>query len=539
MNSGGGQQRVTQLPERPSVQDIKDFMTAASKESGTKFTYAWKTDKGKPFSLAVKHVSPTGRTCEWHMYSGAEANQVELWFQLTDNTMRIYDAMLLSIGENIDAASRADGLNTFTALPVYQSIPAAAPDSAVTPPAGLRSTPLNLGETFDSLRFDGERVLTTPMEETLKGNLTLVHITNLLQSIGLGQMSGRLRIKRNTIWADIFFEEGSPVHAEGTRGSGEDCFLQVVCWMEGDFEFEPKLRTKQKTIVQSLESLILEGVLLHDNTTFLTSAGIRMNSVLTRIRPNLSEIEFEQIVKAGAPSEARTLKNFYLAVDGQKTIEEIITKFDLLRSAWVPICADLIRCNLVKMTSTKKPASERAMHGKAFDANLAESVKERMVSAKTGIYSYAAFLLLLTEILRCSHDTVVSVMVLDVQAAGSKDKTNTQLSEEEMKELAWRIDESCNFKGIVAHYDENEFAVILPGLAADKAARRADRLLKSLVSTGLQVGSKSTSLIVSIGIACHPHDANDLGALLAEADRAREKARKSGSGISLAKPPSM
>lgn len=538
MNSGSGQQRVKQLPERPSVQDIKDFMTAASKESGVKFTYGWVTTKGKHFTLSVRHVSPTGITCEWHMHA-VEASPVELWFQLTDNTMRVYDAMLLSTGENVDAASREDGLNTFNALPIYQPSQKTAPISPMTPPAGQKNAPLNLGETFDSLRFDGERVLTTPTEETLKGNLTLVHITNLLQSIGLGQMSGRLRIKRNTIWADIFFLDGSPVHAEGTRGSGEDCFLQVVCWMDGDFEFEPKLRTKQKTIVQSLESLILEGVLLHDNTTFLTSAGIRMNTVLTRVRPNLSELEFEQIVRAGAPSEARSLKNFYLAVDGQKSIEDIITKFDLLRSSWVPICADLIRCNLVKMTSTKKPPSERSMHGKTFDANLAESVKNGMVVPQTGIYSYAAFLLLLTEILRCANDTVVSVMVLDIQPAGSKDKTNAQLSDEEMKELAWRIDESCNFKGIVAHYDENEFAVILPGLAADKAARRADRLLKSLVSTGLQVGSKSTSLIVSIGIACHPHDANDMGALLAEADRAREKARKSGSGISLAKPPSM
>ena len=215
MNSGSGQQRVKQLSERPSVQDIKDFMIAASKESGVKFTYGWMTNKGKHFTLSVRHVSPTGITCEWHMHA-VEAAPVELWFQLTDNTMRVYDAMLLATGENVDAASREDGLNTFNALPIYQASQKTAPISPMTPPAGQKNAPLNLGETFDSLRFDGERVLTTPTEETLKGNLTLVHITNLLQSIGLGQMSGRLRIKRNTIWADIFFQEGSPVHAEGT-----------------------------------------------------------------------------------------------------------------------------------------------------------------------------------------------------------------------------------------------------------------------------------------------------------------------------------
>jgi len=516
-------------------------MTAASKESGVKFNYGWRTETGQQYSLSIKHVSPTGRTCEWHMHSGAEANQEELWFQLTDNTLRIYDAMIEAIGEDLDAAARADGMSTFTTLPTFDG-PAgkmASPSSEPkAPPEPLRH-PHNLAETFDNIRFDGERILTTPVEEKLKGNLTLVHITNLLQSIGLGQMSGRLRVKRNTIWAEIFFENGIPVHAEGTRGTGEDCLLQVICWTEGDFEFEPKLIPKQKTILRSLETLILEGVLLHDNTTFLTSAGIRMNTILARIRPNLSEIEFEQIVRSGAPSEARALKNFYLAVDGVKSVEEIITKLDLVRSLWVPVCADLLRCQLVKLSAAKKPPSERIMHGKLFDSSLAESVKEALIEEKTGIYSYAAFLLMLTEMVRCSHDSPVSVMVLDVQPAGTKEKVTGHLTDEEMKELAWRIDEACNFKGIVAHYDQNEFAVILPGLSADKASRRADRLLKSLVSTGLQVGAKSTSLIVSIGIACHPHDASDMGALLAEADRARERARKSGSGVSLSKPPSM
>lgn len=523
--------RVTKLPERPSVSDIKDFMTAAAKESGVTFKFEWKTEKGQRLSLSVKHVSPTGRTCEWYMHS--EDNQAELWFQLTDNTMRIYDAMLLAIGENVDAATRADGLSTFTALPAIQVTPKTT--APVTPPAGLRTTFGGLGETFDSIRFDGERVL-TPIEETLKGNLTLVHITNLLQSIGLGQMSGRLRIKRHTIWADIFFEDGSPVHAEGTRGSGEDGFLQVVCWTEGDFEFEPKLRTKQKTIVQSLEALILEGVLLHDNTTFLTSAGIRMNTVLTRVRPNLSEIEFEQIVQSGAPSEARTLKNFYLAIDDKKSVEELISQFDLVRSVWVPICADLLRCKLIKIASTKRPQIDDHGHGKLFDASLPESVRSRLIVPQTGIYSYAAFLLILSEILRSAHDTPVSVMVLSVVPAGAHDRNNA-LSDDEIKELGWRIDESCSFKGIVAHYDENDFAVILPGLTADKAARRADRLLKSLVSTGLQVEARSVSVIVSIGIACLPNDAKDMSALLAEADKAQETARKSGSGITLAKPP--
>lgn len=563
--NSGGQQRVKQLAERPSVHDIRNFMTQASKESGVRLNYAWTSPEGKYFTLSVKHVSPTGKTCEWQMYLGPEPRAKELWFQLTDNTLKVYDAMLEALGEDLEAATREDGLSTFNMLPTYKDAKTQEPSvsqgsnpgASGSNPNALGSSPTSFGsnspgrnappiptkmsasalaQTFDNIRFDGDAML-TPREETLKGNLTLVHITNLLQSIGLGAMSGRLKVKRHTIWADIYFENGHPVHAIGTRGVGEDCLLQVICWVEGDFEFEPKLKTDEKTILRPLETIILEGVLLHDNTTYLTAAGIRMLTILGRSRPSLSEAEFEQEIRTGATLEPAKLKQFYLAIDGQKTLEDIISDLGLMRSQWVPIVADLMRCGLIKLTSVKKPTKERLTHGKVFDASLAETAKEGLLEKRTGIYSYAAFLLLLSELIRCSHETPLSVMVMQIQPAGAPE--NTELSAAQVQELAWRIDEACNFKGIVAHYDQCEFAVILPGVVADKTARRADRLLKSLVSTGLQSGDKSTSLVVSIGIACYPDDAGDMAALLAEADRAREKARKSGAGINLAKPPSM
>jgi len=527
LTNSGGQQRVRQLSERPSINDIKNFLTQASKESGVSFNYAWTSPEGKYFTLAVKHVSPTGKSCEWQMLLGPEGKSRELWTQITDNTLKVYDAILVSLGEDLEAATMADGMNTFNAIPSFNDHK-----------EKQRVRAQQLAQTFDSIsiRFDGDVVL-TPQEETLKGNLTLVHITNLLQSIGLGSMSGRLKVKRHTIWADIYFENGAPVHAIGSRGTGEDCLLQVICWLEGDFEFEPRLKTDEKTIIRPLDTIILEGVLLHDNTTYLTQAGIRMATILGRSRPSLSEAEFEHEITQGATLSQDKLKQFYLAVDGQKTLEDIISALGLTRSQWVPIVADLLRCNLVKLASVKKPSKDRVMHGKAFDPSLAESAKNGLLEKRTGIYGYPAFLLLLTELVRCSHETPLSVMVMEVQPAGEKEKK--ELTPAQVQELAWRIDEACNFKGIVAHYDSYDFAVILPGMVADKTARRADRLLKSLVSTGLQSGDKSTSLSVSIGIACYPDDAGDMGALLAEADRARDRAQKSGAGINLAKPPSM
>jgi len=528
-STSGGQQKTIQLSERPTVHDISGFMTQAIKESGVTFNYAWRTNDGRPFILTVKHVSPTGKTCEWQLLAGLEGNSREIWSRLSDNTVQIYDSMMQFMGEDLEENTRKDGKDTFSYLPVYGGAkPAAAKE---------KFRPIDLAQTFDNMRFDGDMSL-RPQEETLKGNLTLVHITNLLQSIGMGSMSGRLKIKRHTVWAEIYFEHGHPYHAVGTRGSGEDCLLQAICWMEGDFEFEPKLKSDEKTIVRSLDTIILEGVLLHDNTTYLTAAGVRMQTVLARVRPSTSEAEFDSAIQSGATVEARKLKAFYLAVDGAKCLEDIVTELGLLRSQWVPIVADLIRCNLIKLSSSKRPKEERIVIGKSIDYQLAETAKEGLLDKTTNVYTYAAFMLFLSEMIRCSHDHPLSIMLMEVQPAGSADR-KVELTPGQIQELVWKIDEACNFKGIIAHYDKYDFAVILPGVVADKTARRADRLLKSLVSTGLQTGDKSTNLVVAIGIACHPDDAGDLGALLAQAEKAREKSRKLGSGVSMARPPSM
>ncbi len=541
LSNTGGQQKIIQLSDRPSVHDLKDFMTAAAQERSVRFRYCWQTANGRQMSLAVKHVSPTGVTCEWHMAEGDGINRKELWFLLTDNTLKVYDALLESLGEHREALSRLDGLDTFSKLPTFGEhelgppTPPTPPALAPTPPVQSPRRPsAELGQTFDSLKFAADFI--APKEEMLKGTLSLVHITNLLQSIGIGAMSGRLRVQRHTIWADIFFENGHPVHAEGTRGTGEDCLLQVICWTEGDFQFEPKLKSDEKTINRALESLILEGILLHDHTAYLTSNGIRLTTILVKVRSSLSDAEFERIADTGVEQETRKLKEFYEMVDGNRTLEDLISQRDLVRSQWVPLVSDLIRLNLVEISHLKGP--HRSAQGKEINYELAESTKSVLVDSATGFYSFGAFLFLLQELVRCSHDMPVSLLLIEVQPIGSNLRGKVPLSPSETQELAWHISEAASFKGLMALYENHDFALVLPGVSADKAARRAAQLLKSIATTGFRSGEHHTNIIVSVGIACYPDDASDLSTLVGEAERAKEKAKKTGSGIALAKPPS-
>jgi diguanylate cyclase (GGDEF)-like protein len=64
----------------------------------------------------------------------------------------------------------------------------------------------------------------------------------------------------------------------------------------------------------------------------------------------------------------------------------------------------------------------------------------------------------------------------------------------------------------------DEFVIIAPGLKADAAATRAERMNESAMEAGIRVCGEPT-LSVSVGSAFLPEDGNDAEQLLAAADQ--------------------
>jgi hypothetical protein len=519
-------QRFTILPHEPTVEELQSIMDAAVRDN-EKFYYGWTTKDEKNFALAIEHGQSIGESCEWRMFSGDGKEALEMWYLVTDDIVCIKDLI-----------REAATTNNFGIVPQPKSsFPGGAGSSGKRHLAKARSPELTAHQTFTNIpTIDESLGLMLPKEETLKGNLKLVHITNLLQSIGMGSMSGRLRIQRHaTSFADIFFQKGLPVHAEGPRAVGEDCFLQVVCWNEGDFLFEPKLKTDEQTINRSLESLILEGCLLLDNTNYLMKAGIRMTSILFQTNEDMSEKEFEQAMTKGEAIDLADLKSFYVEVDGYSSVEDIVNELDMLRSQWVPVVANLLRLNVIEI-STAPSQAQQLVHPKDIDSKLVESVRQGMVSEETGIFTYPAFLFLAGIQIKCSQ-MPLSVMIMGAHVSRANNKGKASLSAQQVQELSLKLDKLTSSRNIFAHYENNKnntFGVLLIGMRADKAARIADRLVKALAEYGLETLDGGDKIGTSVGVASYPDDAQDLGILLAEAERARLQALQSGVGVCMA-----
>src|SRR5207253_471416 len=124
---------------------------------------------------------------------------------------------------------------------------------------------------------------------------------SLLQSIAIAKMTGRLLVQSDTDTAEIFFEDGTPVHAATREGGGESAIVDLMLWEVGDFQFMPDEKSNQKTVTRRLESLVMEGVSLLDQHRFLLGQNVKMESYMLRNHASLSEQDFEKAVSKGAP----------------------------------------------------------------------------------------------------------------------------------------------------------------------------------------------------------------------------------------------
>ena len=499
------QETITSLDKKPGLDEVKKFMVHAARKKDVQSVYTWK-DEEIEFRLAIQYV-PKGFTFEWKLTLNFSKHSKVLWTRYSDDAEEIHIAIDTSVESKDSQSMTRDRLE---------------PTLTETQVAEAKRI---MEQTFDTMSLkDMQQMSLVP--ESLAGNLEILQITNLLQSIHMGAMSGRLRIKRAAAYADIFFNEGEIVHAEGSRAQGYECVLQVICWQDGEFHFEPKLKTDEQTVNCPLEQLILEGCLLLDCTEYLKNNGVQLQSVLLRTKPDTAEAQFEESLSAMDPNaEMGLLKAIYLQVDSRKTVKDIVEILRLTRSQWVFAISAIIKAKLIH--AVEKDKIQRAkIQPKDVDYQPVKEIQDFLVRKDTGLFSYPAFLFLLDHEFKYSWYRPVSVILL-----GFQEKESASLDNDVLREVARYINNVQGFKGMIAHYEQNSLVLSLVGANSSQAATIADRFVKSMNSSSLEM--KLSAVRIAIGIASFPDDADNVPSILAAAELARDRAWQKGNNAIL------
>lgn len=354
---------------------------------------------------------------------------------------------------------------------------------------------------------------------TLEGDLSNIQIANLLQSIAMNELTGKLTIEAPSYQATLVFRAGEPIHCSMGGEEGDEAMLILVGQEDGNFTFfvENVDKNEAPTVTKKLNQLLMESAALLDWRKFLNDIGLKMNSYLTRNHQTITEKLFEQMVTKGADIPITLQKEIYLAINNKRTLMDVLRIKPLPTSKWVPVMYNLITCGLVsfreELPQEKLPDDLRVAQ---IDWSQAGRFEASMMDAQTGLHTMPAFLYFAQreherfERFRRQY-AIIALKIMFVpfgeQARPLPAETLKEVGQR-IKKLTRRTDATCFLEGL-------GFVLMLPETDGPAAKSFAARLIEDVTASPLKSAPGDHRLAVFSGVSSAPEDSTTLHILLA------------------------
>lgn len=356
---------------------------------------------------------------------------------------------------------------------------------------------------------------------TLEGELENLSVPNVLQSIAMGKMTGRLEITTAVDVANVHFSDGAPLHATIRAEHGDQAIIEIVGWTSGAFRFYPEPKPQLETVKKRLDWLLMEGAAFDDQQKYLNAHGLTLESFVMRKHNNLSESTFDQMVSKGALSDLRLLKGFYQAVDSKSTLVEVLRRRPLAKVDWVPVLYTLVSCDLLTFfENLPEPVKPPVPGIPEINWQPVRTFEKNMLRQDTELYTYPAFLYFLEkEFFRFERfSQPFSIIIIEVGVRSPQNITVVDpMPLRGIKEIARRIDRLKRKTDLLGHYETFGLALLLPLTDGTSARSFASRLADVIMASPLAEDLLPTATVLSIGTASIPESCQDLGILLAMA----------------------
>jgi CheY-like chemotaxis protein len=98
----------------------------------------------------------------------------------------------------------------------------------------------------------------------IQGRLEEMSVTELMQSLEMGQKSCRLRVRHGGEEAELFFVAGQCKHARLGATEGDSAVYSVIGWLDGEFEIDFGATSSRETTTLSTTGLLMEAMRLMD-----------------------------------------------------------------------------------------------------------------------------------------------------------------------------------------------------------------------------------------------------------------------------------
>ncbi len=98
------------------------------------------------------------------------------------------------------------------------------------------------------------------------GRLENLGLPDIVQTLTIGMKTACVSLNSRKRSGQIWFENGTPKHAESGKLIGEDAFYEMIRWKTGEFVIEHRTRTPRNTIEHDSMFLLMEGLRLIDES---------------------------------------------------------------------------------------------------------------------------------------------------------------------------------------------------------------------------------------------------------------------------------
>ena len=514
--------RSVRLPKQsimPNYSDIQFLHQEASKGSGRQVEMPFSVTEGsQEYLLTVKVDRSISMDPIW-TFAIVSPKGNQILFSSAEGDLSLVANLVMS-GAGCDPLADAFGPDSMMGIDTMGNL------ATVTAQGSAELPTITASAMEPTVLFDAPK---PGMKATLEGDLTKMQAPNLLQSITMAKMTGRLDCKDKNENAKLYFVDGALTHAELKDSSGDDAVIDFITWTAGEFRFWPDETSPEKTVNRRLEGMLMEGVTMLDQVKYLESANLKMDSCLVKRNAIISEQEFGARLSKGAPIGLQPQLDLYEQIDNRSTLYDILRKRPLKKTEWVPIMFNLLTCGLVQVTDQQVSRSSN-LRSIGIDEATLQSVTKHLIRPESGIMTFPAFLYFLDqEYLRYEYfNFPLSLIVFSLgNRVGGQGGPVEALQMLAVKRAMQRISLVKRPIDLIGHYETFDYAVLLPNSNAKAAAALAHRIVDVLREAPLTADLDPRSLVFAFGVAGVPEDCQELDKLLQAAKTARDSSKQS------------
>ena len=261
---------------------------------------------------------------------------------------------------------------------------------------------------------------------------------------------------------------------------------------------------------------LLPELVSGENFRMLSSLKIRVGEglcgwVAENCKPIVNgnpQVEAGYVVDPGKHSTLQSA--LVVPLEGLNGVVGVLAMYHASRDAFTP---DHLRI-LLAVGSKVALSVENALKYQQAESSATTDYLTGLPNARS------LFVHLAQEVGRCRRmKTQLAVLVCDIDGFKQINDSFGHLEGDKLlREFTTRLKEVCRGYDYVARMGGDEFVITAPGLTAEAAKEKADRLNQAAIDSGRHVCGREV-ITLSVGMAFCPEDGYDVERLLAEADR--------------------